>query len=157
MVDANHRKDVISGALFLILGVSVYLTLPLTIPQQDTLTQMGPQMFPSFVSISMAVLGAILIVVSIVSGRSVPRGSGNASSNSKQYQLSNLLRPVLFFAIMTGSTFLLRVSNYFLAVTVGITLMLALFRTTKVLYYGICIGFSVAVYYLFSRLMYVSI
>jgi hypothetical protein len=135
------------------MGLSIWLTLPLTIPQQDTLTQMGPRFFPGFVAGLLTVLGFLLAARELAGARLNKRKQDPPPATSE----INEKRVFLFVVIMVLTGFVLQWTNYFVALSLCATCVLLLFRVKRLGHYFILGLFIAGMYFVFVKLMYVQL
>lgn len=158
------KKDFFSGTFCILIGIFLWLTIPISIPYDDQLTQMGPRFFPAFLSQVLTGLGVILALqaypwkkewnISRVQNFSVLDTSqeGQAALTKKDEA-----KVVLLFGIMILSCVLFSLFRYIVAMSISATAMLVLYNEKKWQAYVSLYIFIILFYFIFAKLMYVQL
>lgn len=148
------KKDFFSGVFCILLGIFLWLTIPISIPHDDQLTQMGPRFFPAFLSLVLTGLGVVLSVQSRGWRSSVPKTSQEGTAALTKKDEAKVL---ILFGIMILSCVLFGLFRYIVAMPVAATAMLALYNVKKWQAYVVLYLFIALFYFVFVKLMYVQL
>jgi len=158
------KKDFFSGIFCILIGVFLWLTIPISIPHDDQLTQMGPRFFPAFLSLVLTGLGVVLSIQAYPWKKEwnisrVQNSSALDTSPEGQVALTKKdeAKVVLLFGIMILSCVLFSLFRYIVAMSVSATAILALYNEKKWSAYVSLYIFIILFYFIFAKLMYVQL
>jgi hypothetical protein len=153
------KKDLYIGVFFLVLGVFLWTTIPYSIPHDDQLTQMGPRFFPTFLSVLLTLLGAVLAVQAHLHGkkREIPPAAEVLEMDAPVITMKDEIKVAVLFCIMILSCVLFIFFRYIVAMPLAATAMLLLYNEKKWHSYVILYLFIALFYFIFVKLMYVQL
>lgn len=158
------KKDFFSGVFCMALGIFLWLTIPISIPHDDQLTQMGPRFFPTFLSLVLTGLGVVLSVQAYPRKRErkeSKRGSSSVPEDSQEgiaaVTKKDEVKVLILFGIMILSCVLFGYFHYIVAMPVAATAMLALYNVKNWQPYVVMYLFIAMFYFVFVELMYVQL
>jgi hypothetical protein len=151
------KKDFFCGIICAFFGLLFLLAIPVSIPHNDLLTQMGPRFFPSLLSGGLIVLGTILVIQSLIRKRE--RGGISPASLAAQYAISSKdeARAIILFFIMAASCVLFAYFRFIISMPLAVTVMLVSFKVKNWKAYGFLYAFIALLYFVFVKLMYVQL
>lgn len=141
------KTNLSSGILFLVLGLAALYVIPSQIPAGNN--AYGPRLFPYIVTAIM-----ILSSLGLLAGEWSEYRKGKKENREERMAKDitvlhayELKRTGLMFLIMTAYIFLIEPIGFIPASILFVSGILAFFKSKKILYYVVCIGIVVAVYF----------
>lgn len=158
---SSYQKDMLSGIVFLILGIAVLICVPLTI-QDPQLSSVGPRFFPNFIGWSMVVISAALLIQTMVKQKKAGLSLTIFSSKKQGGEEATIARRNELRAAASAGIMLLYAAlfdqiGYFPSTLLCMTAMLALFKVKHIWSYVICYGVAVVIWAGFTFLLSVRL
>ena len=151
---SSYKKDILSGLVFLMLGIAVLICVPLTI-QDPQLSSVGPRFFPNFIGWSMVVISTALIIQTVLKQRKaglpltlfekkVQDADKAAERRNNELRAAASAVIMLLYAVLFDK--------------IGcMTALLVLFKVKHIWSYVICYGVAVAIWAGFTFLLSVRL
>ncbi|HZK53812.1 MAG TPA: tripartite tricarboxylate transporter TctB family protein [Desulfosporosinus sp.] len=143
----------LSGFLFLLLGVFVWIVTPSQIADAG-LSYMGPRFFPQFLSIFLMILSIVLIAGSFSKKQ---KSQGEDQELQKEFTISSEIKVILSFLLIIIYTYIMEPIGFVLSTIVIMGLLMFLLNVRKWYYYVIFIAVTLVIYYAFVHLLYVEL
>ena len=147
---SSYKKDILSGLVFLMLGIAVLICVPLTI-QDPQLSSVGPRFFPNFIGWSMVVISTALIIQTVLKQRKagLPLTLFEKKVQDADKAASAVI--MLLYAVLFDKI------GYFPSTLLCMTALLVLFKVKHIWSYVICYGVAVAIWAGFTFLLAVRL
>ena len=158
---SSYKKDILSGLVFLMLGIAVLICVPLTI-QDPQLSSVGPRFFPNFIGWSMVVISTALIIQTVLKQRKAGLPltlfeKKVQDADKAAERRNNELRAAASAVIMLLYAVLFDKIGYFPSTLLCMTALLVLFKVKHIWSYVICYGVAVAIWAGFTFLLSVRL
>ena len=155
---SEFKKDMISALVFLVLGIAVLISVPLTIVDPQ-ISVMGPRVFPNFIGISMVVLSLALMLQTLLKAKKNGefKKSTAKTAEEKKSNMSNQMRALLMAGIALLYAFTLEPLGYFVSTFIASTLTLLLFKVKKWWAYPLIYAVAFLIWLAFTTLLYVRL
>ncbi len=142
-------KEIVGGALFLVLSVAVWFLIPSQI-EVITDSRINAQFVPKVITLTLMAFSAINLVRAILSQR-------NVSMNSGSTKKMDILRVLILFATFVVYSLLLDFIGFEIATVLAGGGILAIIGIKKWHYYAISTVFVVLVGFVFRTFFYVQL
>lgn len=143
------NTNLCSGILFLVLGGAALYIIPSQIPAGNN--EYGPRLFPYVVSVIMILSSLGLLAGEWSDYRKTKREpQRERKKDITSVETFELKRVGMMFLLMAAYIFLIEPIGFILSSVLFVCGILVFFRSKKWLYYIVCAGIVVAIYYGFQ-------
>lgn len=151
---SKERKNIISGLLFVILGLGLLvLIIPNAIADIE-IKYAGPKDFPIFISACMIFLGGVLAAQNLFKELKQKK---TTISLSAKIDIKSTIRLIAFVVTVFAYIFAANIIGYLIATILVSVILLLLLKEKNKYYYFLTIAVVVALYLMFTQLLFVEL